>query len=61
MENEHWSEFVKLKDKLGLMHKTLAIELGISASALTERLTGRAHVRRETILAMRYLAAKNGL
>lgn len=61
MDNEHWQEFIKLKEKLGLLHGNLANELGISARALTERLTGRAHVKRETILAMRYLVAKNGI
>lgn len=58
-ENVHYREFIHLRDQLGIQDKTLASELGISTRALTERVTGRAVVRRETILAMRYLKEAN--
>ncbi len=53
--NRHYPEFLELRLNLGLLHVNLAAELGISPRALTERVTGRAVIKRETILAMKYL------
>ena len=55
MKENYHAEFIKHRNTLGILHKTLAFELGISPRALTERITGRAAIKRETILAMRYL------
>lgn len=61
-KDNRWLEFIGLRKKLGILDKTLAIELGISTRALTERVTGRAEIKRETLLAMKYiLESKNGL
>jgi plasmid maintenance system antidote protein VapI len=57
-KNEHYREFLDLRARLNVQDKTLAIELGISSRALTERVTGRAGVKRETILALKYLVAE---
>lgn len=50
-----WLEFIGLRKELGILDKTLAIELGISTRALTERVTGRAEIKRETLLAMKWI------
>jgi plasmid maintenance system antidote protein VapI len=55
MSNEHYPDFLQLRMQLGILDKALAAELGISTRALTERVTGRAVVKRETILALRHL------
>lgn len=61
-KDNRWLEFIGLRKKLGILDKTLAIELGISTRALTERVTGRAEIKRETLLAMKYiLESRNGL
>lgn len=52
---EFYAEFMQHRKELGLLHKTMAAELGISPRALTERITGRAVIKREAVLAMRYL------
>lgn len=57
-KENRWLEFIGLRKKLGILDKTLAIELGISTRALTERVTGRAEIKRETLLAMQYLLNK---
>ncbi len=50
-----WIEFISLRKQIGILDKTLAVELGISTRALTERVTGRAEIKRETILAMKWI------
>lgn len=54
-KENRWLEFIGLRKELGILDKSLAIELGISTRALTERVTGRAEIKRETLLAMQYL------
>ena len=61
-KENNWLTFIGLRKQLGILDKSLAIELGISTRALTERVTGRAQIKRETLLAMQYiLESKNGL
>lgn len=54
-KENRWLEFIGLRKELGILDKTLAIELGISTRALTERVTGRAEIKRETLLAMKWI------
>lgn len=54
-KENRWLEFIGLRKQLGIMDKTLAFELGISTRALTERVTGRAEIKRETLLAMKWI------
>lgn len=54
-KENRWLEFIGLRKELGILDKSLAIELGISTRALTERVTGRSEIKRETLLAMQYL------
>ena len=54
-KENYWLEFIGLRKQLGILDKTLAIELGISTRALTERVTGRAEIKRETLLAMKWI------
>ena len=54
-KENYWLEFIGLRKQLGILDKTLAIELGISSRALTERVCGRAEIKRETILAMKWI------
>ncbi len=54
-KENRWLEFIGLRKELGILDKTLAIELGISTRALTERVAGRAEIKRETLLAMQLL------
>ena len=51
----YWLTFIGLRKQIGILDKSLAIELGISTRALTERVCGRAEIKRETLLAMEYL------
>lgn len=59
-KENRWLEFIGLRKELGILDKTLAIELGISTRALTERVTGRAEIKRETLLAMRFILDSRG-
>ena len=54
-KESRWLDFIALRKQIGILDKTLAIELGISTRALTERVTGRAEIKRETLLAMQLL------
>ncbi len=54
-KENRWLEFIGLRKELGILDKTLAIELGISTRALTERVAGRAEIKRETLLAMKWI------
>jgi hypothetical protein len=54
-KENYWLTFIGLRKKIGILDKSLAIELGISTRALTERVCGRAEIKRETLLAMEYL------
>jgi len=54
-KENYWMTFIGLRKQLGILDKSLAVELGISTRALTERVCGRAEVKRETLLAMQYL------
>ena len=54
-KENRWLEFIGLRKELGILDKTLAIELGISTRALTERVNGRAEIKRETLLAMKWI------
>ena len=54
-KENRWLEFIGLRKELGILDKSLAIELGISTRALTERVTGRSEIKRETLLAMQLL------
>lgn len=47
--------FLILRKRLGVQDKELAFLLGISTRAMTERVTGRAGIKKETILAMKQL------
>lgn len=61
-KENNWLTFIGLRKQIGILDKSLAIELGISTRALTERVTGRAQIKRETLLAMQYiLESRNGL
>jgi plasmid maintenance system antidote protein VapI len=57
-ELDNYTKFLLLRRQIGLMDKELAYELGISTRAMTERVTGRAEVKNETILAIKYLLEK---
>jgi plasmid maintenance system antidote protein VapI len=57
-ELDNYTKFMLLRRKLGKLDKELAYELGISTRAMTERVTGRAEVKNETILALKYLLEK---
>ena len=59
-KENYWLEFIGLRKQLGILDKTLAIELGISSRALTERVCGRAEIKRETLLAMRFILDSRG-
>jgi hypothetical protein len=60
-QEEKYMCFLGMRSRLGMLDKNLADELGISARALTERVTGRAGIKRETLLAMAYMVdKKNG-
>lgn len=63
LQSDTYADFLLLRRKLGFLDKRLAAELGISPRALTERVTGRASIKRETILAMKHLCEErqNGL
>jgi len=54
-KENYWLTFIGLRKQIGILDKSLAIELGISTRALTERVTGRSEIKRETLLAMEYL------
>lgn len=54
-KENNWLEFIGLRKQIGILDKTLAFELGISTRALTERVTGRAEIKRETLLAMKWI------
>ena len=54
-KENYWITFIGLRKQLGILDKSLAVELGISTRALTERVCGRAEIKRETLLAMEYL------
>ena len=54
-KENRWLEFIGLRKELGILDKSLAIELGISTRALTERVNGRAEIKRETLLAMKWI------
>ena len=54
-KENRWLEFIGLRKELGILDKSLAHELGISTRALTERVTGRAEIKRETLLAMKWI------
>ena len=54
-KENYWLTFIGLRKQIGILDKSLAIELGISPRALTERVCGRAEIKRETLLAMEYL------
>jgi hypothetical protein len=55
--NENYMVFLQLRRELNVLDKVLAAELGVSPRGLTERVTGRATIKLETLLAMRYLIA----
>jgi len=57
-KENYWITFIGLRKQIGILDKSLAIELGISTRALTERVCGRAEIKRETLLAMEYLILK---
>ena len=57
-KENYWLTFIGLRKQIGILDKSLAIELGISTRALTERVCGRAEIKRETLLAMEYLILK---
>jgi plasmid maintenance system antidote protein VapI len=59
-ELDNYTKFLLLRRQIGLIDKELAYELGISTRAMTERVTGRAEVKNETILAMKYLLDLKG-
>jgi hypothetical protein len=54
-KENYWITFIGLRKQIGILDKSLAFELGISTRAMTERVTGRAEIKRETLLAMEYL------
>jgi hypothetical protein len=54
-KENYWLTFIGLRKEIGILDKSLAIELGISTRALTERVTGRAEIKRETLLAMKWI------
>ena len=54
-KENYWLTFIGLRKQIGILDKSLAIELGISTRALTERVTGRSEIKRETLLAMEYI------
>lgn len=54
-KENYWITFIGLRKQIGILDKSLAVELGISTRALTERVCGRAEIKRETLLAMQYL------
>lgn len=54
-KENYWLTFIGLRKQIGILDKSLAIELGISTRALTERVCGRAEIKRETLLAMEYI------
>lgn len=54
-KENYWLTFIGLRKQIGILDKSLAVELGISTRALTERVCGRAEIKRETLLAMEYL------
>lgn len=57
-KENYWLTFIGLRKEIGILDKSLAIELGISTRALTERVTGRAEIKRETLLAMKWILEK---
>lgn len=57
-ELDNYEKFLVLRRRLGIPDKALAVDLGISSRALTERVTGRAGIKNETILAMQFLLNK---
>ena len=57
-EVDNYTRFLLLRRRIGILDKELAYELGISTRAMTERVTGRAEIKNETILAMKYLLEK---
>lgn len=57
-EVDNYTRFLLLRRRIGILDKELAYELGISTRAMTERVTGRAEIKNETILALKYLLEK---
>lgn len=57
-EVDNYTRFLLLRRRIGILDKELAYELGISTRAMTERVTGRAEIKNETILAMKYILEK---
>jgi hypothetical protein len=55
--NENYMVFLQLRRELKAPDRELCLELGVSPRAMTERVTGRATIKLETLLAMRYLIA----
>lgn len=54
-KENYWLTFIGLRKQIGILDKSLAVELGISTRALTERVCGRAEIKRETLLAMKWI------
>lgn len=54
-KENYWLMFIGLRKQIGILDKSLAVELGISTRALTERVCGRAEIKRETLLAMQWI------
>lgn len=54
-ELDNYEKFLILRKRIGILDKELAALLGVSSRAITERVTGRAGIKNETILAMRFI------
>lgn len=57
-EVDNYTRFLLLRRQIGKLDKEIAYELGITPRAMTERVTGRAEIKNETILALKYLLEK---
>jgi hypothetical protein len=59
-ELDNYTKFLLLRRQLGILDKELAFQLGISTRAVSERVSGRAEIKTEVILAMKYLLDSKG-